>query len=93
VSYAHLVPPVVLFLAKNPLVDSAKLVSLQTLVSAAAPLGTGLTQEVENKLGLNVLQGMVCHTLLCSFFLRQHLLQSWHLRASLKQKYNFTHFS
>lgn len=57
-SYANLVPPIVLFLAKNPLVDSSKLVSLQTLVSAAAPLGSALTREVEDRLSVNILQGM-----------------------------------
>lgn len=47
----------VLFLAKNPAVDNFKLSSLQTLVSAAAPLGMALTQELENRLSVNLLQG------------------------------------
>ena len=39
VHIAHIVPPIVIFLAKHPLVDKYDLSSLQQLISAAAPLG------------------------------------------------------
>ncbi len=39
VNIAHLVPPLVLFLAKHPLVEKYKLNSLDEIVTGAAPLG------------------------------------------------------
>ena len=39
VNIAHLVPPLVLFLAKHPLVDKYDLSSLQEILTGAAPLG------------------------------------------------------
>ncbi|XP_052800719.1 probable 4-coumarate--CoA ligase 1 [Mya arenaria] len=56
ITYANLVPPIVLFLAKHPAVSDFNLSSLQTLVSAAAPLGLGVTREVESRLNVNLLQ-------------------------------------
>lgn len=57
VSLAHVVPPIVLLLAKNPIVDNYKLPRLRTLFSGAAPLGEDLTLECMNRLGCNVRQG------------------------------------
>ena len=57
VSLAHIVPPIVLLLAKNPIVDNYKLPRLRTLFSGAAPLGEDLTLECMNRLGCNVRQG------------------------------------
>lgn len=43
------VPPVMLFLAKHPLVEKYDLSSLKRLLSAAAPLSVELRQEVEQR--------------------------------------------
>ena len=57
VTFAHLVPPILLALAKHPLVDAYDLSSLQGIVSGAAPLGEDLAQAVEDRLGCVVAQG------------------------------------
>ena len=59
-TYMHIVPPLALFLAKQPQIDNFDLKSLRTLVSAAAPLGGELTEEVEQRLGVDFLQGECC---------------------------------
>ncbi|XP_045177417.2 probable 4-coumarate--CoA ligase 1 [Mercenaria mercenaria] len=56
VTYCHLVPPVVLFLAKHPMVDDYSTKSVRTVISAAAPLGIGVTHELEERLNINLLQ-------------------------------------
>ena len=72
-TYMHIVPPLALFLAKQPQVDNFDLKTLKTLVSAAAPLGGKLTEEVEQRLDVDFLQGRSCfwllRLLLSSFFL------------------------
>lgn len=57
VSLAHIVPPIVLTLSKNPIVDNYKLPKLKTLFSGAAPLGEELTRACMERLGCNVRQG------------------------------------
>jgi acyl-CoA synthetase (AMP-forming)/AMP-acid ligase II len=57
VSLAHIVPPIVLSLSKNPIVDNYKLPKLKTLFSGAAPLGEELTRACMERLGCNVRQG------------------------------------
>jgi acyl-CoA synthetase (AMP-forming)/AMP-acid ligase II len=57
VSLAHVVPPIVLSLSKNPIVDNYKLSKLKTLFSGAAPLGEELTRACMERLGCNVRQG------------------------------------
>jgi acyl-CoA synthetase (AMP-forming)/AMP-acid ligase II len=57
ISLAHIVPPIVLALAKNPIVDNYKLPKLKTIFSGAAPLGEDLTRECMDRLGCNVRQG------------------------------------
>ena len=59
-TYMHIVPPLALFLAKQPQIDNFDLKSLRTLVSAAAPLGDKLTEEVEQRLDVDFLQGRYC---------------------------------
>ncbi|MEM7435888.1 MAG: 4-coumarate--CoA ligase family protein [Myxococcota bacterium] len=54
---AFVVPPVVLALAKHPLVDKFDLSSLDQVFSGAAPLGVELTQEAEARLNCVVAQG------------------------------------
>ena len=57
VTYANVVPPIVLALAKHPLVDSYDLSRLRTLFSGAAPLGDELTAAATRRLGCEVIQG------------------------------------
>ncbi len=57
VSLAHLVPPIILSLSKNPIVDDYKLTSLRTLFSGAAPLGEDLTRACMERLGCQIRQG------------------------------------
>jgi acyl-CoA synthetase (AMP-forming)/AMP-acid ligase II len=57
VSLAHLVPPIVLSLSKNPIVDNYKLPKLNTIFSGAAPLGEELTRACMDRLGCNIRQG------------------------------------
>jgi acyl-CoA synthetase (AMP-forming)/AMP-acid ligase II len=56
VSLAPLVPPIVLALARSPLVDRFDLASLHTVLSAAAPLADRLAQDCAERLGCRVVQ-------------------------------------
>jgi len=57
ITMAHVVPPIVLHLSKNPIVDKYKLPKLKTLFSGAAPLGVELTQACIDRLGCAIRQG------------------------------------
>jgi acyl-CoA synthetase (AMP-forming)/AMP-acid ligase II len=57
VTRVNLVPPILLALAKHPLVDQYDLSSLREMTSGAAPLGTELAEAVVERLDCNVLQG------------------------------------
>jgi acyl-coenzyme A synthetase/AMP-(fatty) acid ligase len=57
VQRVHVVPPIVLALAKHPIVDKYDLSSLKAVVSAAAPLSEALTQECQKRLKVAVGQG------------------------------------
>lgn len=57
VSLAHLVPPIILQLSKNPIVENYKLPRLRTLFSGAAPLGADLTRACMERLGCGIRQG------------------------------------
>ncbi len=57
VTRAYLVPPIVLALAKHPLVDRYDLSPLKSIISGAAPLSTELANEVTARLAVEVLQG------------------------------------
>ena len=57
VTLAHLVPPIVLMLSKNPIVDNYKLPNLKTIFSGAAPLGEELTRACMDRLGCTIRQG------------------------------------
>jgi acyl-CoA synthetase (AMP-forming)/AMP-acid ligase II len=54
---AHLVPPIVLALAKSPLVERYDLSSLQLVNSGAAPLSAELAQAAAARVGCPVVQG------------------------------------
>jgi acyl-CoA synthetase (AMP-forming)/AMP-acid ligase II len=57
VTFAFLVPPILLTLAKHPAVDEHDLSSLRQIISGAAPLGEDLVKEVGARLGCRVRQG------------------------------------
>jgi acyl-CoA synthetase (AMP-forming)/AMP-acid ligase II len=57
ITYGYLVPPIVLGLAKHPLVDKYDLSSLRIVFSGAAPLGAELSAAAAKRLGVRVLQG------------------------------------
>lgn len=57
VTIAPLVPPIVLGLAKHPLVDKFNLSKLRAITSGAAPLGADLEMACGNRLNCLVLQG------------------------------------
>ncbi|KAL7569274.1 hypothetical protein ACA910_016825 [Epithemia clementina (nom. ined.)] len=56
VERSHLVPPILLGLAKSPVVDKYDLSSLQTIISAAAPLGSDTEKRVSDRIGCIVKQ-------------------------------------
>jgi 4-coumarate--CoA ligase len=57
VSRFFAVPPIVLGLAKHPLVDQHDLSSLRAILSGAAPLGGEVAQEAARRVGCPVIQG------------------------------------
>ncbi|HKR00566.1 MAG TPA: 4-coumarate--CoA ligase family protein [Pyrinomonadaceae bacterium] len=54
---AHLVPPIILALAKHPLVDDHDLSNLKLIMSGAAPLGADLTAACCERLNCVIKQG------------------------------------
>ncbi|HEY0386288.1 MAG TPA: 4-coumarate--CoA ligase family protein [Pyrinomonadaceae bacterium] len=57
VSYAHLVPPIILALTKNPIIDDYDLSKLHTIFSGAAPLSESVTRACIERLGCRIRQG------------------------------------
>lgn len=57
VTIAYLVPPIVLALAKHPLVDQYDTSSLKLVFSGAAPLGAEVALEAAGRIGCDVVQG------------------------------------
>jgi acyl-CoA synthetase (AMP-forming)/AMP-acid ligase II len=57
ITRAFVVPPIVLALAKHPMVDGYDLSALQSIVSGAAPLDAGLERACADRLGCQVVQG------------------------------------
>lgn len=57
IRYAALVPPIMLALAKHPLVEKYDLSSLKMVTSGAAPLGGEVEQACADRLGCTVGQG------------------------------------
>ncbi len=57
VTFAHLVPPVVLALAKSPVIDKYDLSKLKTIFTGAAPLGKEVTRACVERLGCVIKQG------------------------------------
>jgi acyl-CoA synthetase (AMP-forming)/AMP-acid ligase II len=56
-TWAYVVPPIALALAKHPAVDDFDLSSLRHVFSGAAPLGADLARAVTRRLGCRMLQG------------------------------------
>ena len=57
VTMAHLVPPIVLGLAKHPAVDNHQFPALRAILSGAAPLGEPVAREAAERLGCTIVQG------------------------------------
>jgi len=57
VTFAHVVPPILVALAKHPIVDQYDLSRLDVINSGAAPLGEDLAKAVEERIGCLVCQG------------------------------------
>jgi len=57
ITKAPLVPPIILGLAKHPLVDQYDLSSLELVMSGAAPLGAEVAREASNRVGCKIAQG------------------------------------
>ncbi len=57
VTRAYVVPPIVLALAKHPMVDDYDLSALKVILSGAAPLGADVAQEAAKRTGAEVIQG------------------------------------
>ena len=57
----YLVPPVITFLSKHPLVDNYDLTSVDTIISGAAPLGEQLTNALWKRLPTVVAVGQGIH--------------------------------
>jgi acyl-CoA synthetase (AMP-forming)/AMP-acid ligase II len=57
VTFAHVVPPIVLALAKSPIVDKYDLSALRGVFSGAAPLSESLAMAAGARLGCSVCQG------------------------------------
>jgi len=57
ISRAYLVPPIVLAMAKHPLVDQYDLSNLKVILSGAAPLSAELSKACKERLGVIVKQG------------------------------------
>jgi acyl-CoA synthetase (AMP-forming)/AMP-acid ligase II len=50
ISFTALVPPIILLLAKNPLIDQYDLSSIKLVICGAAPLGVELSQQVKKRI-------------------------------------------
>ncbi len=57
VSLSHIVPPIVLKLAKDPIIDNYDLSSLKMIFCGAAPLGPELSRECMQRIGCGIRQG------------------------------------
>jgi 4-coumarate--CoA ligase len=57
ISFAYVVPPVVLALVKHPLVDNYNMRSLRMMHSSAAPISNSLIEAIHHRLGVPVKQG------------------------------------
>ena len=56
VTFGFLVPPLILFLAKNPMVDEYDLSALKDVICGAAPLSGDLAEEFQKRLKVPVIR-------------------------------------
>ena len=56
ITYLPLVPPLMLFLAKHPVVEKFDLSSIKVIYTAAAPCDAQLQQDVQDRLGVPAIQ-------------------------------------
>jgi acyl-CoA synthetase (AMP-forming)/AMP-acid ligase II len=57
ITYGFIVPPIMLALAKNPMVDQFDLSSVRILFSGAAPLSENIAGQAAQRLGCKIMQG------------------------------------
>ena len=57
ITIAYVVPPIILALAKHPMVGQFDLSSLRLVFSGAAPLGAEVALEAAARIGCDVVQG------------------------------------
>ena len=57
VTLSHIVPPIVLQMTNNPIVDNYDLSSLKMIFCGAAPLGVDLSRECMQRIGCGIRQG------------------------------------
>jgi acyl-CoA synthetase (AMP-forming)/AMP-acid ligase II len=57
VTFVNLVPPIIIALAKHPIVDGYDLASLRSITSGAAPLGADVQSACAERIGCTVRQG------------------------------------
>jgi acyl-CoA synthetase (AMP-forming)/AMP-acid ligase II len=57
VSLSHVVPPIVLQLAQNPIIDNYDLSSLKMIFCGAAPLGVDMSRQCMERIGCGIRQG------------------------------------
>src|SRR5262249_26042105 len=57
VTIAFVVPPILLALAKHPMIDAYDLSSLRRILSGAAPLGEDLARAAASRLRCSIVQG------------------------------------
>ena len=57
ITYGFIVPPIMLALAKNPIVDDFDLSSIRILFSGAAPLSENVAEQAPRRLGCRIMQG------------------------------------
>lgn len=50
ITFSCLVPPIIILLAKHPLIDQYNLESLKLVISGAAPLGADISEQVKKRL-------------------------------------------
>jgi acyl-CoA synthetase (AMP-forming)/AMP-acid ligase II len=56
ITFSCLVPPIIILLAKHPLIDNYDLTSLKLVISGAAPLGVDILAQVNKRLTTMVIK-------------------------------------
>lgn len=56
INFAHVVPPLVVFLAKHPLVDSYNITSIKDMITASAPLGGDVLKATSERINCKLIR-------------------------------------